>query len=305
MGKAPEMDEPTTIELEDEDLELDIDDEEEVQIEVDSAEHTPELDALVLLLRDITKRPLLTPAEQVALAKRIEEGDLQAKQEMIEGNLRLVVSVAKRYRGLELPFIDLIQEGTFGLIRAVEKFDWRKGFRFSTYATWWIRHAIRRALANQGRTIRLPVNVVTTYERIRRAENQLTNERGTAPTLAEIAERAEVSVEEVETLRRVAQPPTSLQVAVGDGERNLGDFIVDDDAPAPESAIDGVSTGQVMKLLDRLTEREREVITLRYGLGGEPPCTLREIHARLSLQRPKVAEIERRALAKLGELAGA
>ncbi len=192
-------------------------------------------DSLQLFLKDIGKVPLLTAAQEVELAKRIERGDAAAKQAMVEANLRLVVSIAKRYRQQGLPFLDLIQEGTIGLVRAAEKFDHRKGFKFSTYATWWIRQAVARALADKGRTIRIPVHVVERLNRIVRAERKLRAERGREPTLEEIAAESELSVEEVDQIRRSAQTPISLEKPVGDGEDSeFGHYLEDDSMPAPD-----------------------------------------------------------------------
>ncbi len=255
-------------------------------------------DSLQLFLKDIGKVPLLTAAQEVELAKRIERGDHRAKQEMVEANLRLVVSIAKRYRQQGLPFLDLIQEGTIGLVRAAEKFDHRKGFKFSTYATWWIRQAVARALADKGRTIRMPVHVVERLNKILRAERKLRAERGREPSLAEIALEVDMSIEEVEQIRRTAQVPISLEKPVGDDEESeFGHYLEDDSMPAPDEVTGLTLRNEVLtRALSMLAERERRVIELRFGLNGETPQTLDEVGRTFNVTRERVRQIENHAL---------
>ncbi|MGZ5312086.1 MAG: sigma-70 family RNA polymerase sigma factor, partial [Solirubrobacterales bacterium] len=236
-------------------------------------------DSLQLFLKDIGKVRLLTAAEEVDLAKRIERGDLDAKQKMVESNLRLVVSIAKNYRNQGLPFLDLIQEGTLGLVRAAEKFDYRKGFKFSTYATWWIRQAIARALADKARTIRIPVHVVEKLNKIGRAERKLVTELGREPTPQEIADVTGIEPEEVDSIKRSAQAPVSLEKPVGDEEESeFGQFIADERAESPyERAAEILTKEALREALENLSYRERRVLELRYGLGGEHPRTLDEV----------------------------
>ena len=236
-------------------------------------------DSLQLFLKDIGKVRLLTAQEEVDLARRIERGDLDAKQKMVESNLRLVVSIAKNYRNQGLPFLDLIQEGTLGLVRAAEKFDYRKGFKFSTYATWWIRQAIARALADKARTIRIPVHVVEKLNKIGRAERKLVTELGREPTAEEIAHHTGIEPEEVESIKRSAQAPVSLEKPVGDEEESeFGQFIADERAESPyERAAEILTKEALREALENLSYRERRVLELRYGLGGEHPRTLDEV----------------------------
>jgi RNA polymerase primary sigma factor len=258
-------------------------------------------DSLQVFLKDIGRVSLLTAAQEVELAKRIERGDELAKRQMVEANLRLVVSIAKRYRNQGLPFLDLIQEGTIGLVRAAEKFDHRKGFKFSTYATWWIRQAVARALADKGRTIRMPVHVVEKLNRIVRAERKLRAERGHEPTPAEIAAELELPVAEVEYVLRAAQAPVSLEKPVGDDdESEFGHFIEDDSEPAPDEAA-GVSLRNeaLTRALGMLAERERRVLELRYGLNGEAPSTLDEVGRAFNVTRERIRQIENQSLKKL------
>ena len=231
-------------------------------------------DSLQLFLKDIGKVRLLTAAEEVELAKRIERGDLAAKEKMVESNLRLVVSIAKNYRNQGLPFLDLIQEGTLGLVRAAEKFDYRKGFKFSTYATWWIRQAIARALADKARTIRIPVHVVEKLNKIGRAERKLVTELGREPTPEEIAEVTGIEPDEVDSIKRSAQAPVSLEKPVGDEEESeFGQFIADEKAESPfDRAADLLTKEALREALENLSYRERRVLELRYGLGGEHPA---------------------------------
>jgi RNA polymerase primary sigma factor len=262
-------------------------------------------DSLQLFLKDIGRVDLLTAAQEVELAKRIERGDHRAKQEMVEANLRLVVSIAKRYRNQGLPFLDLIQEGTIGLVRAAEKFDWRKGYKFSTYATWWIRQAVARALADKARTIRMPVHVVEKLNKIMRSERKLRAERGREPTNDEIADDLDMTVEEVESIRRTSQTPVSLEKPVGDDEESeFGHFIEDENVPLPDEAADtAFRAAALQKCLGALSQRERRVLELRYGLNGEQPCTLDEVGRTFSVTRERIRQIENQGLKKLRALA--
>jgi RNA polymerase primary sigma factor len=262
-------------------------------------------DSLQLFLKDIGKVDLLTAAQEVELAKRIERGDHRAKQEMVEANLRLVVSIAKRYRNQGLPFLDLIQEGTIGLVRAAEKFDYRKGFKFSTYATWWIRQAVARALADKARTIRMPVHVVEKLNKISRAERKLRAEFGREPLAWEIARELELSSDEVEQIRRSAQAPVSLEKPVGDEEESeFGHFITDESAPAPEDEAETTFRKETLtKVLSMLSPRERAVLELRYGLDGKPPRTLDEVGRTFNVTRERIRQIENQSLKKLRALA--
>jgi RNA polymerase primary sigma factor len=262
-------------------------------------------DSLQLFLKDVGRVDLLTAAQEVELAKRIERGDHVAKQEMIEANLRLVVSIAKRYRNQGLPFLDLIQEGTIGLVRAAEKFDWRKGYKFSTYATWWIRQAVARALADKARTIRMPVHVVEKLNKIVRTERKLRAERGREPVNAEIAAELGMTVEEVDAIRRTSQVPVSLEKPVGDDEESeFGHFIEDDSAPLPDEAADtAFRIAALQKCLSALSQRERRVLELRYGLNGESPCTLDEVGRTFRVTRERIRQIENQSLKKLRALA--
>jgi RNA polymerase primary sigma factor len=259
-------------------------------------------DSLQLFLRDISQRPLLTAAEEVELAKRIEKGDTAAKNRMIESNLRLVVSNAKRYRGLGLPFLDLIQEGIIGLIRAVEKFDHRRGFKFSTYATWWIRQAMQRALQQQSRTIRIPVHVGQELSRVRAAERRLAGELGRDPTPEEVAEHVGMSVQQLEDLRAAERIPVSLETRVGsDGDTELG-ALLPQEGPTPFDELEvELAETSIRKALKRLDARGRQVIELRFGLDGNEPLPLREVAKRMGLSAEGVRKLERRALRTLAE----
>jgi RNA polymerase primary sigma factor len=260
-------------------------------------------DALQLFLRDAGRHPLLTAAQEVELAKRIERGDGPAKQTMIQSNLRLVVSIAKNYRNQGLPFLDLIQEGTLGLIRAVEKFDWRRGYKFSTYATWWIRQAVARALADKARTIRMPVHIVERMQKLNRAERTLWTQLGREPTLDEIAEEANLPVAQAHEVKAAARASTSLDQPVGEQEDAVfGDFVANDD-PLPEETVEDSLRSEALALaLAALSERERQVIILRYGLADAEPKTLEEIGRRLGLTRERVRQIETEALKRLAKL---
>ena len=261
-------------------------------------------DSLQLFLKDIGKVRLLTAQEEVGLAKRIERGDLDAKQKMVESNLRLVVSIAKNYRNQGLPFLDLIQEGTLGLVRASEKFDYRRGFKFSTYATWWIRQAIARAVADKARTIRIPVHVVEKLNKIGRAERKVTSELGREPTAEEIAELTGIDSDEVESIKRSAQIPVSLEKPVGEEEESeLVDFIADERAESPYGrAADILTQDALRRALDRLSYRERRVLELRYGLGGEQPRTLDEVGRTFNVTRERIRQIENHSFKKLHRL---
>jgi RNA polymerase primary sigma factor len=260
-------------------------------------------DALQLFLRDAGKHPLLTAAQEVELAKRIERGDAQAKQTMIQSNLRLVVSIAKNYRNQGLPFLDLIQEGTLGLIRAVEKFDWRRGYKFSTYATWWIRQAVARALADKARTIRMPVHIVERMQKLNRAERTLWTQLGREPTLDEIAEEANLPIAQAHEVKAAARASTSLDQPVGDTEDAVfGDFVAGD-GPLPDEEVEVSLRCQALAdALAALSERERRVLILRYGLDDAEPKTLEEIGRRLGLTRERVRQIETEALKRLARL---
>jgi RNA polymerase primary sigma factor len=266
---------------------------------------TPETttDALQLFLRETGRHPLLTAAQEVELAKRIERGDDEAKRQMIQSNLRLVVSIAKNYRNQGLPFLDLIQEGTLGLIRAVEKFDWRRGYKFSTYATWWIRQAVARALADKARTIRMPVHIVERLQKMNRAERNLWTQLGREPSLEEIAEEASLPIQQAREVKAAARAATSLDQPVGDQEDAvLGDFVAGD-GPLPDEQVELSLRSQALALaLAALTDRERQVIVLRYGLADQEPKTLEEIGRRLSLTRERVRQIEVEALRRLSKL---
>jgi RNA polymerase primary sigma factor len=264
----------------------------------------PSLDSLRLYLRSIGQVDLLTAAEEVDLAKRIERGDMLAKRQMVEANLRLVVSIAKGYLGRGLSFLDLIQEGSLGLIRAVEKFDYRRGYKFSTYATWWIRQAVTRAIADKARTIRIPVHMVEKLNRVAHVERQLVQKLGREPEPAEIAEELRWPVSDVRDILRVAQLPVSLEKPVGDeDESELGDFVADDAVLEPfEEASEHLQKEGVQKALAVLPDRERRVIELRYGLSGAEPLTLEEVGRTFGVTRERIRQIENNTLKKLKRL---
>jgi len=264
-------------------------------------------DTLQLFLKDIGRVPLLTAAQEVELAKRIERGDHTAKQAMVEANLRLVVSIAKRYRNQGLPFLDLIQEGTIGLVRAAEKFDYRKGFKFSTYATWWIRQAVARALADKARTIRMPVHVVEKLNKIVRTERALRAKVGREPSSEEIAKELELHTAEVEQIRRSAQTPISLEKPVGDDdESEFGHFLSDSTALLPDELAEETMRNEALRaILQTLSHRERRVLELRYGLDGEQPRTLDEVGRTFNVTRERIRQIENQSLKKLRALADA
>jgi len=284
-------------------VESEPEEEEPTSAQPDAAEVST--DSLQLFLKDIGKVPLLTAAQEVELSKRIERGDHRAKQQMVEANLRLVVSIAKNYRNQGLPFLDLIQEGTIGLVRAAEKFDYRKGFKFSTYATWWIRQAVARALADKARTIRMPVHVVEKLNKIGRVERKLLAELGHDPTADEIARELEIDREEVEQIRRSAQAPISLEKPVGDEEESeFGHFLADQSAAAPDEAAETTLRKETLKrILCALSPRERRVLELRYGLDGQHPRTLDEVGRTFHVTRERVRQIENQSLKKLQALA--
>ena len=262
-------------------------------------------DALQLFFKDIGRARLLTAQEEVGLAKRIERGDLSAKQRMVECNLRLVVSIAKNYRNQGLPFLDLIQEGTIGLVRAAEKFDYRKGFKFSTYATWWIRQAVARGLADKSRTIRIPVHVVEKVNKIARAERSLVTSLGREPTAEEISELvAGIAPEEVEAIKHASRAPISLEKPIGDEDGSeFGELIADERSESPyELAEAALAETALRGALECLSYRERRVLELRYGLGGQVPCTLEEVGRRFNVTRERIRQIENQSLRKLRSL---
>ncbi len=258
-------------------------------------------DPVRMYLKEIGRVPLLTAQEEVALAKRMEAGDEDAQKELAEANLRLVVSIAKRYVGRGMLFLDLIQEGNLGLIKAVEKFDYNKGYKFSTYATWWIRQAITRAIADQARTIRIPVHMVETINKLIRVSRQLLQKHGREPTIEEIAEEMEVSVERVREIMKIAQEPVSLETPIGEEEdSHLGDFIEDHDAPAPADAASFMLLKeQLAEVLSTLTDREKKVLKLRFGLEDGKARTLEEVGKSFNVTRERIRQIEAKALRKL------
>jgi RNA polymerase primary sigma factor len=267
----------------------------------DSLETTT--DALQLFLREIGRHPLLTAADEVELSKRIERGDMAAKRQMIESNLRLVVSIAKNYRNQGLPFLDLIQEGMFGLIRAVEKFEWQRGLKFSTYATWWIRQAVARAIADKARTIRVPVHVVERMQKMHRAERYLWTQLAREPTLQEIAEEAGLPLQQALEVRAAARASTSLDQPIGEQEDAVfGDLVAGEDPLPEEETAKRLQKEALDRALESLPERDRRVLELRYGLRGEEPHTLEHIGKRLGITRERVRQIEVESLARLASL---
>ena len=258
-------------------------------------------DPVKLYLKDIGKVPLLTPEQEVELAKRIMDGDEEAKSKLCEANLRLVISIAKRYSGKNMQFLDLIQEGNLGLLKAVEKFDYTKGFRFSTYATWWIRQSITRALADQARTIRIPVHMVETINRLGRESKKLLQELGREPTTEELAERLGMPACKVSEIQKIALDPISLESPIGEEEDSkIADFIEDDTSVSPmENATRSMLRGQLLSVIDTLTPREQKVIRLRYGLDDGNPKTLEQVGQEFNVTRERIRQIEAKALRKL------
>ncbi|HHW56973.1 MAG TPA: RNA polymerase sigma factor RpoD [Clostridia bacterium] len=291
MGIEIVGEEPRQEEITEEDLDLDLSLPEGISID----------DPVRMYLKEIGKIPLLTPEEEIELAKRIEQGDEEAKKRLIEANLRLVVSIAKRYVGRGMLFLDLIQEGNLGLLKAVEKFDYRKGYKFSTYATWWIRQAITRAIADQARTIRIPVHMVETINKLIRVQRQLLQELGREPTPEELAKEMGMPEEKVREIMKIAQEPVSLETPIGEEEdSHLGDFIPDEDAPAPaEAAAYTMLKEQLMDVLDTLTPREEKVLRLRFGLDDGRARTLEEVGKEFNVTRERIRQIEAKALRKL------
>jgi len=279
----------------------DVKPEEDVIPKLDLSVKTPTNDPVRMYLKEIGKVPLLTAEEEVSLAKRIERHDMEAKRKLTEANLRLVVSIAKRYVGRGMLFLDLIQEGNLGLIRAVEKFDYRKGYKFSTYATWWIRQAITRAIADQARTIRIPVHMVETINKLIRVQRQLLQDIGREPTPEEIAHEMGTTPQKVREIQKISQEPVSLETPIGEEEDSqLGDFIEDEDAAMPVEAVSEIMQKEELNsVLGTLTHRERNVIELRFGLKGEHPRTLEEVGQRFGVTRERIRQIEAKTLAKL------
>jgi RNA polymerase primary sigma factor len=274
----------------------------EDDLDLEPAEPQDTADALQLFFNRIGRYKLLTAREEVELAKRVERGDKDAKDAMINANLRLVVSIAKRYQGNGLPLLDLIQEGIFGLVRAVEKFDWRKGYKFSTYATWWIRQAVQRGVANRAETIRVPIHVADRARKAARAEGELTTKLGREPTEEEIAAAAKISLEHLREAREAARAVTSLDRPLGDdGETSLGDVLAVGTETTEDELADTFRADAVRSALAGLTDRERMVIELRFGLAGEGPLSLDEIGKRLELTRERIRQLEAKALDRLAE----
>ena len=273
----------------------------EIDLEATISKNIAVDDPVRMYLKEIGKVPLLTAQEEIDLAKRMEAGDEYAKQKLCEANLRLVVSIAKKYVGRGMLFLDLIQEGNLGLIKAVDKFDWTKGYKFSTYATWWIRQAITRSIADQARTIRIPVHMVETINKLIRVSRQLLQEEGREPTPDEIAEEMGISVEKVREILKIAQEPVSLETPIGEEEdSHLGDFIPDDDAPAPaEAAAFSMLKEQLVDVLGTVTEREQKVLKLRFGLEDGRARTLEEVGKKFDVTRERIRQIEAKALRKL------
>ena len=283
------------------DVDLVVDESGEIDIEASLPKGVTVDDPVRMYLKEIGKVPLLSADEEIELAKRMEQGDEEAKKMLCEANLRLVVSIAKRYVGRGMLFLDLIQEGNLGLIKAVDKFDYRKGYKFSTYATWWIRQAITRSIADQARTIRIPVHMVETINKLIRISRQLLQEYGREPTPEEIAAEMEISEEKVREIMKIAQEPVSLETPIGEEEdSHLGDFIPDEDVPAPaEAAAFSMLKEQLVEVLDTLTEREQRVLKLRFGLEDGRARTLEEVGKTFDVTRERIRQIEAKALRKL------
>ncbi|EJU19260.1 MULTISPECIES: RNA polymerase sigma factor RpoD [Mogibacterium] len=273
----------------------------EIDVDATVPKSLPTDDAVRMYLKEIGKVPLLTGEQERELAIRMEQGDEDAKKKLCESNLRLVVSIAKRYLNRGLSFLDLIQEGNLGLIKAVDKFDYTKGYKFSTYATWWIRQAITRSIADQARTIRIPVHMVETINKLIRISRQLLQELGREPTSEEIAKEMGITVEKVREIKKISQDPVSLETPIGEEEdSHLGDFIPDDDVPAPvEAAAYSMLKEQLMEVLDTLSEREKKVLMLRFGLEDGRPRTLEEVGKEFNVTRERIRQIEAKALRKL------
>ena len=289
---------------EDDIVDIDIEDPEEVnlsEIDLSVPEGVPLEDPVRMYLKEIGKVPLLNADEEIELAKKMENGDKDAQKRLAEANLRLVVSIAKRYVGRGMLFLDLIQEGNLGLIKAVEKYDWRKGYKFSTYATWWIRQAITRAIADQARTIRIPVHMVETINKLIRISRQLLQELGREPTPEEIAKEMGISVDRVREIQKISQEPVSLETPIGEEEdSHLGDFIQDDNVPVPaEAAAFTLLKEQLVEVLDTLTDREQKVLRLRFGLDDGRARTLEEVGKEFNVTRERIRQIEAKALRKL------
>ena len=288
----------------DEDEDIILDDEDEIDIEKIDLSVPDGIgldDPVRMYLKEIGKVPLLSADEEIEYAKRMEEGDEEAKKRLAEANLRLVVSIAKRYVGRGMQFLDLIQEGNLGLIKAVEKYDYRKGFKFSTYATWWIRQAITRAIADQARTIRIPVHMVETINKLVRVQRQLLQELGREPSPEEIADNMDIPVERVREIQKISQEPVSLETPIGEEEdSHLGDFIQDDNVPVPaEAAASTLLKEQLVEVLGTLTEREQKVLRLRFGMDDGRARTLEEVGKEYGLTRERIRQIEAKALRKL------
>jgi RNA polymerase primary sigma factor len=294
----------TLIREEGDEEDIDLDDEDEIEmdkIDLSAPDGISTDDPVRMYLKEIGKVPLLTAEEEIELAKRMELGDQEAKKRIAEANLRLVVSIAKRYVGRGMLFLDLIQEGNLGLIKAVEKFDYRKGYKFSTYATWWIRQAITRAIADQARTIRIPVHMVETINKLIRVSRQLLQELGREPTPEEIAEEMDIPVERVREILKISQEPVSLETPIGEEEdSHLGDFIQDDNVPVPvDAATYTLLREQIGEVLDTLTEREKKVLILRFGIEDGRSRTLEEVGKEFNVTRERIRQIEAKALRKL------
>ena len=295
------VDDSSTTDVGDDDIDMDDKDAEEVEIDLSVPEGISIDDPVRMYLKEIGRVPLLTADEEVALAKRMQEGDEIAQKRLAEANLRLVVSIAKRYVGRGMLFLALIQEGNLGLIKAVEKFDYTKGYKFSTYATWWIRQAITRAIADQARTIRIPVHMVETINKLIRVSRQLLQQLGREPSPEEIAKEMDISVERVREIMKIAQEPVSLETPIGEEEdSHLGDFIEDQDAPAPADAASFMLLKeQLEEVLDTLTPREEKVLRLRFGLDDGRARTLEEVGQNFGVTRERIRQIEAKALRKL------
>ncbi|MBO6154235.1 MAG: RNA polymerase sigma factor RpoD [Lachnospiraceae bacterium] len=294
----------TLIREEGDEEDIDLDEEDEIEmdkIDLSAPDGISTDDPVRMYLKEIGKVPLLTAEEEIELAKRMELGDQEAKKRIAEANLRLVVSIAKRYVGRGMLFLDLIQEGNLGLIKAVEKFDYRKGYKFSTYATWWIRQAITRAIADQARTIRIPVHMVETINKLIRVSRQLLQELGREPTPEEIAEEMDIPVERVREILKISQEPVSLETPIGEEEdSHLGDFIQDDNVPVPvDAATYTLLREQIGEVLDTLTEREKKVLILRFGIEDGRSRTLEEVGKEFNVTRERIRQIEAKALRKL------